>query len=232
MANDAPTGFVDTPGVLATAEAYRAMGSWLGRTTADNQRYNYEKIVGPAGKAGTTRKVYSHAHSAQSSTCGVSWTPDLINNIYTKGSDGMVKSAVGIEGWTELDRQRTFTVGNTSVATEIRALGVQVSAFTTSSIKFRVKYCLAVDSAVCGATVHYLEEATGSTITGSAQWHTIKGQVDGAGGTVVGLTIDGPTSVTDPDDTQAHIEAILEARGVGAPHGLYLYAWRIWAGGI
>ena len=231
MANDAPSEFVDTPGVLATAGSFYAVGSWIGRTTADNQRYNYEKIIGPSGKAGSTRQVYSHAHSAQSSTCGVSWTPDLINNVYTKGSEALIKSAVAIETWTELDRQRTFTVGNTSVATEIYAIGIQQSAFTTSSIKFRVKYCLAADSASCGATVHYLEEATAITMT-SAQWHTIKGQVDGAGGTVVGLTIDGPTSVTDPGDTQAHIEAILEARSVDAPHELYLYAWRTWAGGI
>jgi len=230
MANDAPTKFVDTPGVLATAGAFRALGSWAGRTTADNQRYNYEKIVGPSGKAGDSRQVYSHAHAAQSATCGIIRPRDLVNEVYVSATYGaMLNALLTTEGWTELDRQRTFTVGNTSITTEVLVSGTP--AYTAgAAVRFRVKYCLANDSASCGATVHYLEET--AAISGSATWHTIKGQLDGAGTTVSSLTLDGPTGPTTPSNTQAHIEMILEAHAATGFYSLATYAWRSWAGSL
>lgn len=216
MANDAPTSYVDLTGSIAEVGVYRAASAPIGYLANLNARYHAEKLYRGDFAAGDTRQVHPQAHAEQSAACGLVVPRSLVEQSYSMGSaNAEAYTILGLPkgSWTEVDRQHGDIAGFLRVASEIRYQSTAPNA--DEVVLWKIESRPANDSAAGGAVEHYIIETSGTAHVGAPEWHTINGQLDAAGGATKELTIDGPTSVSDPGSSASRREFVLYANGSG-----------------
>ena len=228
MTDDAPSSYANVTDGFTTADSYRSVCSWAGSTTVLNERHAWEKIREGSYAVGDTRAVYPHAHAEQSTECGVvvrrGWCKSY--RTYTQAYYNGFGGGVGIsDSWEEIDTIRVCVAGFKRVASEV---DYYTPAPNNDPIRWKIESRDARDSVVCADHDHYIQEASGTQHLAQT-WHTINGQLDGAGASTKKLTIGGPTNETDPGDTVSWRCFRLWARSDNAStYDLRLYHWHVW----
>ena len=217
MANDAPTNWVNVTDTHITSNQYRPFPTWLVWRMIRAARWMYEKIARGDHYAGETRQNYPHAHGEQSTQCGEPVLRTVYCDTFNTGSDNTaayVVTSLSDSDWVEIARGRGWVGGAKRVACEVLYYNTQTAG---QSIKWKIESRDANDSAAADAADHYIAESAGTAHSPAEAWHTINGQLDGAGGNTKLLTIDGPTDETEPGDTTSWREFVLYAQTDGSP---------------
>lgn len=193
MANGAPGAYNNPTDTLTTTDAYRPFATWLDWLVLNGCRWLVEKIadsdyVIPLATTGRNNDPHAHGEDDDSEPVPRS----LVQEEYTVGSDNaqtLVLSALSTSDWVEVDRQRAMVGYHSHVLCEVRYVHTQD---TVETIEWKIECRRALDSDDPLSVEHYIAETAGTDHSGGLAWHTISGQLDGAGAATTDLTIDSP----------------------------------------
>ncbi len=202
MGDDAPAGgqFKNISDTFTTADAFRCVPAWLGYTFTRDIRWAYEKTVEPSIAAGDTRIVSSHGHGELTQIAGDS---DGVVERRSVGVGNYMESdgtrhgsfAVTDAAWTPIDLRRALIPAFRGVRCEI-----EFQETTPKDVIFKIDNIYRSVRGG-GAADHVIIESTATTAA-TWTWHTVAGQLDGAGAVdIEHLTTGDPASVSDTRPT-------------------------------
>ena len=225
MSNDAPTSFTNLTDAFFTADAFRGVAAHIGFVFQKNLRFLYEKLMAKA--AGDSVQNYPHFHGEQSAIESVTVRRSVYSkHLYDVTNEYATFASVGTGAATVVHTFRYWTGGFKGLACEVE---FQNDNNGTSSIIWNFSHGNGGDGTADGVTDHYILETSGTDSgAGTWVWHTVNGQLDGAGGSVKTCTVDGPTDEETPGDTASWRTCRLTATASGATCNLLVRNIHVW----
>jgi len=217
MASDAPSAWINPTDDLVATDSYRACSSWIGWRLIRNLRWLAEAAWPTRKFTGAAARVVSaHVHGSEDTSEPVLRSP--VVDVFNIGSYTAFAKSVSTSDWIEMARARCWIGHVNSVQCELSFSNAPVSGESTL---WKVELRPWNDSAAAGAVEHYIAETSGSAgYPIGARWHTVYGQLDGAGASVSSCSVDRPGGLH---------EVRLYAKTSGSnPIETGLFAWHVW----